>query len=83
MDRHPAHGDRRSAVIAPGGQGDAQRGGRLLRVLEEQFVEVAHAEEDQGVGLAGLGLEELGHHRSGAGRIGHGRGLSVHDRSGS
>ena len=36
------------------GLGDAQRGGRLDRVLEEQLVEIAHAEEHQGVRLADL-----------------------------
>ncbi len=40
---------------------------RLHRVLEEQLVEVAHAEEHQGVRLARLGLEELRHHRRGVG----------------
>ena len=43
------------------------------------LVEVAHAEEHQRVGLAGLGLEVLGHHRRGAGRVGRlGGDLGVH-----
>ena len=69
VHRHARHGDRLAGVVAAEGQGDAERGGGLLGVLEEQLVEVAHAEEDQRVGLARLGLEELRHHRRGAGGV--------------
>lgn len=65
-------------VLPPGGEGDPEGFGRLTRVLEEQFVEVAHPEKDQGVRLPRLGLEELGHDRRGAGRIDLGRDGSVH-----
>ena len=74
-----------AGVLAAGGQRNAQRARRLHRVLEEQLVEVAHAEEHQRVGLARLGLEELGHHRRGVGRGGGGC-MGVHgagDASGS
>ena len=78
MHGHAAHGDGLAGVLAPGGQGDAEGGGGLPGVIEEEFVEIAHPEEDQGVGLARLGFEELRHHRRGAGRIDQGRGGSVH-----
>src|SRR5205085_4229950 len=48
-------------------EGDAQRGRGLGGVVEEQLVEIAHAEEHQRIGLAGLGLEILGHHWGGVG----------------
>lgn len=54
-------------MLAAGGERDAQDRRGLLRVLEEQLVEVAHAEEYQRVRLAGLGLEVLRHDRRGAG----------------
>jgi hypothetical protein len=63
MDRHPGHGDVLALVFTPFGQGDAEGPGGDLRVLEEQFVEIAHAEEDDGVRLAGLGRQELRHDR--------------------
>ena len=51
-------------VVTPGTLTEDGRG--FLGVLEEQLEEVAHAEEHQRVGLAGLGLEILRHHRRGA-----------------
>ena len=43
-----AHGDRRALlVLGARGEGDVQRARRGDRVLEEQLVEVAHAEEQQ------------------------------------
>ena len=65
MDRHAAHRDRLAVGLAALGQSDVEacRGG--LGVVEEQFEEIAHPVEQQGV--AGLGLEPpvLLHHRSG------------------
>jgi len=61
MDRHTGHGDVLALVLAPLGQGDAQGGGRHLGVLEEQFVEIPHAEEEYGVRLSGLGRQILRH----------------------
>jgi hypothetical protein len=43
---------------AAGGLGDAQRRGGLVGVVEEQLVEIAHAEEHQGVRLARLGISK-------------------------
>jgi hypothetical protein len=63
MHRHPGHGDVLALVLAPLCQGDSQGRRGDLGVPEEQFVEIAHAEEDDGVGLAGLGRQELRHHR--------------------
>ncbi len=78
VDRHPGHGDVLALVLAAFGQGDAQRRRRLLRVLEEQFVEVAHAEEQHGFGLCSLDRQVLGHDRRGASvglEVGFGQGL--------
>ena len=46
MHGHAAHGDGLAGVLAPGGQGDAEGGGGLPGVIEEEFVEIAHPEED-------------------------------------
>ena len=66
VHRHAGHGDGLALVLAAVGQGDAQRLRRAHRVVEEQLVEVAHAEEDQRLGLGRLGREELRHHGRGA-----------------
>ncbi|MNX80666.1 hypothetical protein D3C86_1123310 [compost metagenome] len=63
MDRHPGHGNVLALMLAALGQGDAQGRRRLHRVVEEQLVEVAHAEEQDGVRLIGLGRQELRHDR--------------------
>jgi hypothetical protein len=65
-------------VLAPGRQGDAKGRRSLAGVVKEEFVEISHPEEDQGVGLPRLGLEELGHDRRGAGRIDLRRDGSIH-----
>ena len=83
VHRHPGHGDGLAAVRATGGQLDAEGGGGLLGVLKKQLVEVAHAEEDQGVRLARLGLEELRHDRAGAGGVDRNRGCRGVHRRGS
>jgi len=77
--RHPGHGDRRAGMGAAMGQGDADGGRSAGGVVEEQLVEIAHAEEHQGVGLARLGLEILRHHRRGAGGVRRG-GLGRENR---
>jgi hypothetical protein len=68
-------------MLAALGQGDAQQARGDLGVLEEQFVEVAHPEEDDGVRLLGLGRQILAHDGShafgGGGLRGMGEG-SVH-----
>ena len=72
MDRHAAHRDRLAVVLAALGQRDVEawRGG--LGVVEEQFEEVAHPVEQQGI--PGLGLEApvLRHHRGRFVGSGHG-----------
>ena len=67
MDRHPGHRNVLALVFAALGQGDAQGGRGDLGIPEEQLVEIAHAEEQDGVRRAGLGREELRHHRGGSG----------------
>jgi hypothetical protein len=61
MIRHAAHRDRRAGMLAAMGQRDVEGGGGSFRIGEEQFVEVAHAEEHQGVGVLCLGGEPLRH----------------------
>ena len=78
MDRHPGHGDVTALMLAAPRQGDAQYPGGRLGILEEQLVEVTHAEKQQGVGLARLGGQVLGHHRAGVDGDGRGRG-GVHE----
>ena len=71
MDRHAAHRDRLARVLAALGQRDVEAGRCDLRIVEEQFEEVAHAVEEQGV--AGLILEApvLDHHRGWGVGAGH------------
>jgi hypothetical protein len=61
VDRDARHRDVLTLVLAPFGQGDAQQAGGDLGVLEEQLVEIAHAEEDDGVRLLRLGRQILAH----------------------
>ena len=61
--RHPGHRDRLAVVVTPEGLRDAEGGGGLVGVVEEQLVEVAHPEEDHRVRMPRLHLEELLHHR--------------------
>ncbi len=63
VHRHAAHGDVVAVVLAALGQGDVQRLGRRGGVVEEQLVEVAHAIEQQRVGILGLDRQILRHHR--------------------
>ena len=44
-------------------QGDAEQAGRLLRVVEEELVEVAHPVEEQRLQMVGLDAQVLRHHR--------------------
>ncbi len=67
MDRHPAHGDVVAQVLAALGEHDRERLRGGHRVLEEQLVEIAHAVEQQAVGIGRLDLQELGHGRRDAG----------------
>lgn len=63
MHRHAGHRDRRTTGAAALGQGDVQQPRGLARVVVEQLVEIAHAEEQQQVGVVRLGGEELLHQR--------------------
>ena len=68
VDRHAAHRDVVALVAAALGQRDVERRRRELRVLEEQLVEVAHAEEQEAARMLGLERLILGDHRRGGGR---------------
>ncbi len=66
VGRDAGQGDILVAELAALGQGQGQGGRRLDRVVEEQLVEVAHAEEQQAVRIFGLGLQVLRHDGRGA-----------------
>ena len=71
MVRHAAHGDGRAVLLLGArGERDVQGPGRHHRVVEEQLVEVSHAEEEQGLGVLRLHAVVLLH----GGRRGMGRG---------
>ena len=63
FDRHAAHRDVVAQMLAALGQHDAERARGGLRIVEEQFVEIAHAIEQQAVRIGRLDLDELLHHR--------------------
>ena len=84
-DRHTAHRNRLALMLATGGQRNIQRRRRRLRVGEEQLIEIAHAEKQQGVFMPRLDGEPLRHGGAGPGGAGesgrrqwfrHGRLLS-------
>ena len=59
--RHAGHRDRLPRRLPALGQGDVEQFRRLARVVVEQFVEIAHAEEQQHVRMLRLRGEELAH----------------------
>ncbi len=63
MRRHSGHRDRRAARAAALGEGDVEQLCRAPRVVVEELVEVAHAEEQQHLRMLGLGREVLLHQR--------------------
>ncbi len=63
VHRHAAHGDVLPEMLAALGERDAERAGSDRRVVEEHLVEIAHAVEQQTVGVVRLDLQILGHHR--------------------
>ena len=71
MDGHAGHGDRLPGMLAAVRDGQAQRLRGGHRVGEEELEEVAHAEEDQRVGMGGLGGEPL--RQGGGGALGPGQ----------
>jgi hypothetical protein len=67
---HAGHADGLAGGGAPGGEGDVQQAGGLLGVVMEQLVEVAHAVEQQHVGVIRLDAQVLLHHGGVLGEIG-------------
>ena len=65
-----AHRDRALAIA--GGEGDLQLAGGGFRVVEKEFVKIAHAEEEQGVRILRFCCHVLAHER---GKRGGGSGL--------
>ena len=75
VERHAAHRNRAAAgVLRPGGERQLERARGGQRVLVEHLVEIAHAEEDDGVAVLTLGVEVLAHRRGRPGRLGEDRG---------
>ena len=71
MDRHAAHRDILAQMLAALCQRNTKGAGGYGGVLEEQLVEIAHAIEQQAIGIGGFDLEILRNHRGGrAGRPG-------------
>jgi hypothetical protein len=68
LDRHAAHRDVETLMLAAFGEHDAERARRLLGVLEEEFVKVAHPVKQKTIRIGGLDLDELLHHRRDAAR---------------
>ena len=58
---HAAHRDVRAIVPSALGEHDAERAARDLGILEEQLVEIAHAIEEEAIGIGRLDLDELRH----------------------
>ncbi len=73
MDRHAAHGNVITEMLATLGQRYAERGGGDFGVLKEQLIKIAHAIEQQIARIYALDLKELGHH----GRHARGGGRSI------
>ena len=64
MMRESRHLDAaRSSAVVSSGQGDTENMGSLHRIFAVSFVEVATTEKQQCLGMLGLHLEELSHHR--------------------
>ena len=68
MDGHAAHGDVGAEMLAALGQRDAERARSDLGIGEEHLVEIAHAVEEQAIGIGRLDLQVLRHHRRGGRR---------------
>jgi hypothetical protein len=75
--RHAAHRDRRARVFAAMAQRDVERGRGRLGVVEEHFVEIAHPEEQQRIGMRPLGGEPLRHRGRGVFGRGGRRGTVI------
>jgi hypothetical protein len=67
---HAAHRNRLAVARAARRKGDVEEARGLLRVVEEELVEVAHPVEEERLGMGGLDAQVLGHHRRRADRCG-------------
>ena len=63
MERHAAHRDVVAICLAAFGERDVERCGGLDRIVVKEFVEIAHAVEEQGIGMAFLQRVVLRHDR--------------------
>ena len=63
MHRHARHRDGFARALAAGGDADAEEFAAAPRVVKKEFVEVAHAVEDEGVRVVFFDAEVLLHHR--------------------
>ena len=63
MHRHTGHHDRLTRALPARRQRDVEQAVGLARVVEEDLVEVAHAEEQQRLRMLGLQAQVLRHHR--------------------
>jgi hypothetical protein len=63
MKRHAAHRDVVAVRLAAFRERDVERGGGANRVIIKEFVEIAHAVEEQGAGVAFLQRVVLRHDR--------------------
>ena len=61
VDWYAAHRDGGAGMLAAGGERDIEGGCRRFRVGEEEFVEIAHAEEEQRIRVVTLEGEPLRH----------------------
>ena len=64
MVGHAAHGGVHRIVLPSSGQGNAENRRRLLGVLEEQLIEVAHAVKEEGRTRLLFEIEVLTEHGS-------------------
>jgi hypothetical protein len=71
VNRHAAHRDRLARVFAAFGKRDVEAGRCGLCIIEEQFEEIAHAVEEQGVASFVLEAPVLDHHRGWGVGAGH------------
>ena len=74
VKRHPRHHHRLAARLAALRERDVEQAGGLFGIGKEQLVEVAHAVEQQRVGVLGLEAEVLLHHGGVRRQIRHGSG---------
>src|SRR5690606_26992205 len=63
LDRHAAHRDVVTEMLATLGEDDAEGARGDFRVFKEQFIEIAHPVEQQAVRIGRLDFTELLHHR--------------------